>query len=37
MSKATVKYTADNDYTLSEITTRTVSEPNSFSGCQRIE
>jgi len=32
MSKATVKYTADNDYTLSEITTRTVSEPNSFSG-----
>lgn len=27
-----VKYTADNDYTLSEITTRTVDEPNSFSG-----
>jgi len=32
MSKATVEYTADNDYILSEITTRTVSEPNSFSG-----
>lgn len=32
MSKAVIQYTVDNDYTLSEIITRTPEEPNSFSG-----
>ncbi|MFN7113794.1 MAG: hypothetical protein ACK4PK_05475 [Alphaproteobacteria bacterium] len=32
MSKTIIKYSVDNDYTLSETTTRTSDEPNSFSG-----